>query len=107
MNITKSQLINTISQKLPHWKTKEVKRAADKVVAFIADALCKKARVEFREFGSFSIHHRRSHSARNPKTGEKVITAPTEIPRFKPAKVLQKQISALSAIATSLQEEAE
>lgn len=97
MNITKSQLIAAISQKLPRWKPKKVKQAADKIIAFIAESLSKKMRVEFREFGSFSIHHRRSHSARNPKTGEKVVTAPTEIPRFKPARTLQKQVNKLVA----------
>lgn len=44
--------------------------AVTRVIEGITEALAKGERVEFRGFGTFSIHYRFSRVSRNPKTGQ-------------------------------------
>jgi integration host factor subunit beta len=101
--ITKSQLITKIAQKLSHWSEKDVELGINKILDYMTSSLSKGNRIEIRGFGSFSLRYRPSRQAHNPKTGEKVITSPTYSPHFKPGKELREMVNA--ALLKEIKEE--
>lgn len=87
----KSELIQELQK-----ETKVPKHVAATVVKTIlndiVDSLAKGQRVEIRNFGNFTVHTRKAHEGRNPKTGEKVNLPTRKAPHFKPGLDLQKRV---------------
>ena len=44
-------------------------------------------------FGSFSLHHRKARTGRNPKTGQSVQLQEKSVPHFKPGKELRDLVN--------------
>ena len=65
----------------------------DSLFGSIAEALRQGEKVELRGFGSFRLRHRGPHSARNPRTGDRVDVASKRIAYFKPGKELKELIN--------------
>jgi integration host factor subunit beta len=57
----------------------------------MADALARGDRVEIHGFCSFFVKDYESYTSRNPKTGERVPTAPKKLPFFKAGKGLEER----------------
>lgn len=85
----KSQLIANLSSKLTDIPENDVAKAVNSIIDIMNDALIQKNRIEIRGFGSFALRYRKSRNAHNPKTGEKVVTAPKYKLHFKPGKELR------------------
>ena len=66
-SITKSELIEKISVKIPQLGTKDVELSVKTLIEKIIDSLSKGDRTEVRGFGSFSVHYRKPRIGRNPK----------------------------------------
>jgi DNA-binding protein HU-beta len=66
---------------------------ADAVVKAIADALIAGEKVQFVGFGSFEVRQRAEKKARNPRTGEEVISPATQAPVFKAGKALKEAVA--------------
>tara|TARA_X000000950_G_scaffold287894_1_gene402211 strand:+ start:485 stop:787 length:303 start_codon:yes stop_codon:yes gene_type:complete len=91
--ITKSELIEKISQKQKHLQQKDIELAVKSVIEQMSDALSSGRRIEIRGFGSFSLHFRPPRMGRNPKTGEPVSLDGKYVPHFKPGKELRERVN--------------
>ncbi|OUV62562.1 MAG: integration host factor subunit beta [Gammaproteobacteria bacterium TMED119] len=91
--MTKSELIEKISQKQKHLQQKDIELAVKSVIEQMSDALSSGRRIEIRGFGSFSLHFRPPRMGRNPKTGEPVSLDGKYVPHFKPGKELRERVN--------------
>jgi len=91
--MVKSELIAHVARKFQQLPENDVESGINQILKCMSDALAKGNRIEVRGFGSFSLHHRPSRNAHNPRTGEKVITMPKYAPHFKPGKQMRDRIN--------------
>jgi DNA-binding protein HU-beta len=68
-------------------------RAVDAIVDSIASALSKGQQVAVVGFGTFSVKHRAARSGRNPRTGETISIAASNVPGFKAGKALKDAVN--------------
>jgi DNA-binding protein HU-beta len=68
-------------------------RAVDAVVDSISSALGKGQQVSVVGFGTFSVKHRAARSGRNPRTGETIKIAASNVPGFKAGKALKDAVN--------------
>ena len=94
----KSELITDLSAKMTHLPEKSVAGAVNDIIDMMSKSLAENRRIEIRGFGSFTLHHRPSRNAHNPKTGEKVVTQAKYSPHFKPGKELRERVDASRGI---------
>lgn len=95
--MTKSELIEQLTDQQPHLSPKEVEKAVKEILESLIHALASGDRVEVRGFGSFSLHYREPRMGRNPKTGEKVELDGKYVPHFKPGKALRDRVNTVHA----------
>lgn len=91
--MTKSELIQRISEQNPHLYQRDVERIVATIFDEIAEALASGQRVELRGFGAFSVKDRDSRSGRNPRTGETVHVDAKRVPFFKTGKQLRERLN--------------
>lgn len=89
---TKADLVNVIAQKTGMTKN-ETESVVDCLFESIIESLKAGKRIEIRGFGSFNIRHKNLRQARNPRTGEKVIVDPKNVPTFKISKEFKLAVS--------------
>ncbi len=92
--MTKSDLVQTLSEKVTSLTKKECEVIVDTVFHHMKDALQRGEKIEIRGFGSFTVRVRRAKEGRNPKTGEKVSIPEKRIPFFKVGKELRELVNA-------------
>lgn len=92
--ITKSMLIERISERYPALPPKDVELAVKAIFDRMCHQLIEGERIELRGFGSFSLHVRKARVGRNPKTGESVVLDAKAVPHFKPGKELREAVNA-------------
>ena len=95
--MTKSELIEKITEQQIQLPAKDVELAVKLVLDYLSDALSSGNRVEIRGFGSFSLHYRKPRLGRNPKTGESVQLAGKYVPHFKPGKEMRDRVNNASS----------
>lgn len=91
--MVRSELIKLIAKKVPILSDRDVELSVNQILRCITDSLAKGNRVEIRGFGCFSLHYHPARKARNPKTGEQVVTAAKYLPYFKAAKKLREDVN--------------
>jgi integration host factor subunit beta len=91
--VIKSELVQKIADANPHLYHKDVERIVNTILDQIVGTLAKNKRVELRGFGAFSVKHRPSRLARNPRTGAKVPVEEKFIPFFKTGKDLHRRLN--------------
>ena len=91
--MTKSELIEILSQRQAHLKADDVDLAVKSLLEMMGGALAHGERIEIRGFGSFSLHYRPPRLGRNPKTGDSVALPGKHVPHFKPGKELRERVS--------------
>ena len=91
--MTKSDLVQVLSEKISTLTKKECEVIVDTVFHNMRDALQKGEKIEIRGFGSFTVRVRRAKEGRNPKTGEKVSIPEKRIPFFKVGKELRELVN--------------
>lgn len=92
--MTKSELIEKLTEQHANIPAKDVENAVKEVLELMADSLSSSDRIEIRGFGSFSLHYRAPRVGRNPKTGDKVELQGKYVPHFKPGKELRDRVNA-------------
>lgn len=97
--MTKSELIELLTQRQPHLKADDVDLAVKSLLDMMASSLAGGERIEVRGFGSFSLHYRPPRNGRNPKTGETVALPGKHVPHFKPGKELRERVSDVVPLA--------
>ena len=68
-------------------------RAVDAIVDGITSALKRGEQVSVVGFGTFSVKHRAARSGRNPRTGETIQIAASNVPGFKAGKGLKDAVN--------------
>ena len=91
--MTKSELIERITERQTHLSARDVELAIKTVLEHMAEALSDGERIEVRGFDSFSLHYRSPRQGRNPKTGESVLLDGKYVPHFKPGKELRESVN--------------
>lgn len=91
--MTKSQLIELISLKLPYLQQRDVEMAINITLEVMTQHLAQGQRIEIRGFGGFSVIQREARMGRNPKTGEPVSLPIRHAIHFKPGLDLRERVS--------------
>lgn len=102
----KSELIIKLGRKQHHLSEKDIAISVNTIIDKLVDHLKTGGRIEIRDFGSFSLHHRPPRLAHNPKTGEKLTTEAKYAVHFKPGKAMKERINE-SAATHPIQEHAD
>ena len=68
-------------------------RAVDAIVDSVTKALKRGEQVSVVGFGTFSVKHRAARSGRNPRTGETIAIAASNVPGFKAGKGLKDAVN--------------
>lgn len=97
--MTKSELIEILTQRQSHLKADDVDLAVKSLLEMMGAALAHGERIEIRGFGSFSLHFRPPRTGRNPKTGNAVALPGRHVPHFKPGKDLRERVSGAMPLA--------
>ena len=98
--MTKSELIEILTQRQGHLKADDVDMAVKSMLEMMGSSLANGQRIEIRGFGSFSLHYRPPRVGRNPKTGDAVALPGKHVPHFKPGKQLRERVSDAMPVAT-------
>lgn len=99
--MTKSGLIEKVSEKTPHISKKDTEVVVNTIFDAMTDALKRGERIEIRGFGSFQVKVREARDGRNPKTGEMVNIPAKRTPFFKVGKELKEMVDDAPASAGS------
>jgi integration host factor subunit beta len=91
--MTKSDLIQRLSELNPHLVHRDVEKIVNTVFEEIAAALAEGNRVELRGFGAFSVKERNARTGRNPRTGDAVEVVAKRVPYFKTGKELRERLN--------------
>ena len=91
--MNKSDLVLSISQKLPNLASKDVEIIVNTIFDSMTDSLSRGDRIEIRGFGSFEVRVRKPRLGRNPKTGQKVSVTTRRVPFFKVGKELKERVN--------------
>ncbi len=84
----KLDIINEVVNRTGISKAK-VGSAVETLFEGMKEALSRSERIEFRGFGVFSVHPRKTGIGRNPRTGTTVALMPGKVVRIKPGKALK------------------
>jgi DNA-binding protein HU-beta len=90
--MNKAELIDAVAAEANLSKA-DAGRAIDAVVDSISSALAKGQQVSVVGFGTFSVKHRAARSGRNPRTGETIQIAASNVPGFKAGKALKDAVN--------------
>lgn len=96
--MTKSDLIEVLSEKQSLLNYRDVELAVKLIIEQMSDSLSQGDRIEIRGFGSFTLHHRPPRVGRNPKSGESVKLDEKYVPHFKPGKELRDRVNDAAAL---------
>ena len=91
--MTKSELIQIITNKNSFLYQKDIYKIIDTLFNSVAKALKDGDRVELRGFGTFSTKIRNARIGRNPKTGEPVAIPKKKLAFFKMGKSMKERIN--------------
>lgn len=90
--MNKAELIESVAGSANLSKA-DAARAVDAIIDNITKALKKGQQVSVVGFGTFSVKHRAARSGRNPRTGESISIAASNVPGFKAGKALKDAVN--------------
>lgn len=91
--MTKSELIDRVSQRLDHLNRKDTEVALNTLLDYLGEQIAEGRRVELRGFGSFGTKVRAARKGRNPKTGDSVDVPAKQVPYFRAGKSLRTEVN--------------
>jgi integration host factor beta subunit len=97
--MTKSVLIEKVSEKVEGLTRNQTEIVVDTVFDSIKKALMQGEKIEIRGFGNFRLKTRNPRKARNPKTGESVEVPGKKVLYFKVGKALKEALNQQGIIA--------
>tara|TARA_E500000178_G_scaffold330612_1_gene362662 strand:+ start:491 stop:778 length:288 start_codon:yes stop_codon:yes gene_type:complete len=89
----KSDILKNLETKFDYLPRSEVERTLEKIIQFFSSNLAKGARIEIRDFGTFSTRPREARAGRNPSSGEKIDIKKKYFVHFIPGKKLRKELN--------------
>ena len=90
--MNKSELVDLVADQADISKS-SASDAIDAVLDGITSALKKGDSVTFVGFGTFSVSHREARDGRNPRTGETIKIAASNLAKFKAGKALKDALN--------------
>jgi DNA-binding protein HU-beta len=90
--LNKNDLVSAVAESTGMSKS-DAAKAVDGVVDAITAALSDGGEVRLVGFGTFSVSHRKATTGRNPRTGEAIQIAATNVPKFKSGKALKAAVN--------------
>ena len=90
--MTKSELSTHVAAQASLTKA-SADAAVSAVFSAITDALANGETVTLTGFGTFSVRSREARQGRNPRTGESITIAASNIPAFKAGKALRDAVN--------------
>ena len=90
--MNKNDLVSAVAGSTGMSKS-DAAKAVDGVVDAITAALSDGGEVRLVGFGTFSVSHRKATTGRNPRTGEAIQIAATNVPKFKSGKALKVAVN--------------
>jgi DNA-binding protein HU-beta len=90
--MNKAELIDAVAGSANLSKA-DAGRAVDAMVDAIASSLKRGQQVSIVGFGTFSVKHRAARSGRNPRTGDTIQIAASNVPGFKAGKALKDAVN--------------
>ena len=90
--MNKSELIKKLSNQLTSFTEDDIEKSVNTIINFISESLSQDKRVEFRNFGTFSVRSRKERLSRNPKTGTSVFVQAKNHPYFRASKNLKESL---------------
>ncbi|MEE9317596.1 MAG: HU family DNA-binding protein [Rhodospirillales bacterium] len=90
--MNKNDLVSAVAGKTGLSKSDSAK-AIDGITDAITSALRGGTEVRLVGFGTFSVSHRAATTGRNPRTGERIQIAATNVPKFKSGKALKAAVN--------------
>jgi DNA-binding protein HU-beta len=90
--VTKQDFISKVAEQEGIEK-KQAAAYTDAIIKALTNALVAGEKVQFVGFGSFEVRQRAEKKARNPQTGEEVISPATQVPVFKAGKALKDAVA--------------
>ncbi|MFY7894540.1 MAG: HU family DNA-binding protein [Pirellula sp.] len=74
----------------------QIKQVVQKTFDSIVQTLVEEGRIELRNFGVFQVRPRAARKARNPRTGRQVEVPEKFVVSFKPGKIMEERVNAIS-----------
>ena len=90
--MNKNDLVSAVADSTGMSKS-DAAKAVDGGVDAITAALSDGGEVRLVGFGTFSVSHRKATTGRNPRTGEAIQIAATNVPKFKSGKALKASVN--------------
>jgi DNA-binding protein HU-beta len=90
--MNKAELIDAVAAAADLSKS-DAAKAVEAVTSTIAGTLGRGDQVAIVGFGTFQVQHRAAREGRNPKTGETIQIAATNVPSFKAGKGLKDAVN--------------
>ena len=90
--MNKNDLIAAVAASAGLSKT-DATQAVEGVFNTISGTLSGGGEVRLVGFGTFSVSHRKATTGRNPRTGERIQIAATNVPKFKSGKALKAAVN--------------
>ena len=90
--MNKTELIAAVAAKTGLTK-KDTEATVSAALESIVAALAEGDKVQLPGFGTFEVKHREARTGRNPRTGETMEIAASNVPSFKPGKALKDAVS--------------
>jgi len=90
--MNKSELVEAVASAADLSKADSA-RAVDGVIAAVTEALKSGDQVTVVGFGTFLVRKREARTGRNPRTGESIKIAASNVPAFKAGKALKDAVN--------------
>ena len=90
--MNKAELVDSVASAANLSKA-DAGRAVDAVLSSISSSLKSGQQVSIVGFGTFSVKHRAARAGRNPRTGETIQIAASNVPGFKAGKALKEAVN--------------
>jgi DNA-binding protein HU-beta len=68
-------------------------RALEAVLTAVTSTLKESGSVTLTGFGTFTVNKRAARTGRNPRTGDQIRIAASQVPKFRPGKALKDAIN--------------
>lgn len=91
--MNKTELVTAIAEKTGLEKNK-VENFLNAFTEVVTESVASGDKVQLVGFGTFEKRHREARTGRNPKTGEAIQIAATDVPAFAPGKLLKDAVRA-------------
>ncbi len=92
--MTKADLVEQVTEAIgPGITKKDCAMVVDGFLNAVKQALTQGENIELRGFGTFKVRHRKSRTARNPRTGEPVKVPARKVPVFKASKQFRSKVA--------------